>query len=184
MLELRSSHVSCSCVCVCVCVFLWGLSQTFPARSTQRTRVIPSRACRHDCERCCALEAIRYKSCSYGLLLTIYGVLCASSLSYNIMSLFWFIRRDELVRLLRPGVRALRSRREDLVRKARWRVTGKFFRTNHRKRISTESPKRCFLMRPMSLTSIEITCFLLISLDLLSLIFVPVSYTHLTLPTN
>ena len=148
--------------------FLWGCcSQPCERSKPQSTRVIPSRACRHDCERCCALEAIRYKSCSYGLLLTIYGVLCASSLSYNIMSLFWFIRREELVRLL-----ASRMTREVPLRQARWMVTGKFFRTNQRKRISTESPKRCFLMRPMSLTSIEITCFLLISLDLLSLIFV------------
>ena len=83
-------------------------------------------------------------------------------------------RREEALPWLLPSVRALRSRLEDPVRKARWRVTGKFFRTNQRKRISTESPKRCFLMRPMSLTPqyIEIICFLLISLDLLSLIFV------------
>ena len=64
--------------------FLWGsYSQTCVGSKPRSTQVIPRGACRHDCERCCALEAIRFKSCSYGLLLTIWGLMCIFSFLWH-----------------------------------------------------------------------------------------------------
>ena len=87
-----------SCILL-LCVFLWGrFSQTCQARRPQSNLVIPRRACRHDCECHCALEANRFKSWSYGLLLIIWNLMCIFSILCDIMRLFRFIRREELVR--------------------------------------------------------------------------------------